>query len=122
MKNAVYQCVKNPFLFLFLAIYLLSSYILSQYTGESVGEQLSMFIFFVILAVLMYLITWKTPINDIHIKKPRQESLFFIAYFTFWIAVNLGLWRQVFSQSSWVSNGISFWVLLVIVPALILGR
>lgn len=119
----------NPFLYLLLIAYLGGAYILFL-SGEMpngkvpipMEERLSGFVLYSLLGALMIVITWKVPINPIKIVAPRQEALAAVGYFVAWLILNLTLWPAVFGKSPLLSNGISFWLLLVIVPALFLWR
>ncbi|MCP4415474.1 MAG: CPBP family intramembrane metalloprotease [Chloroflexi bacterium] len=119
--------LSNPFLYLLMIAYLGGAYAL-YLSGEmpngkepiSIGERLSGFVLFSLLSGLMLVMTWKIPINQIKIMAPRREALATVGYFITWLILNLVLWPSVFGKSSLLSNGISFWLLLVIVPALFL--
>lgn len=111
---------KNHSLYLLLGIYLISAYALTLYTTVPIGERLMGMVLFGSLAGLMGLITRRVPTNVIRIESPRREALWTIGYFAFWLALNLALWPRIFGPSPWLANGISFWGLLVIAPALFL--
>ena len=110
---------RNPFFYLLPAIYLVSAYILAIY-GKPFAETLIGLVFSGLLAVLMVLVTRQVSPNEIRIKSAKQEAGLAIAYFVFWLALNLVLWPRFFGRNAWLANGISFWVLLVALPALFL--
>lgn len=119
MRTTVRQLVRNPLLYLLLAVYLVSAYALTLY-GKPFGETLVGLVLFGLLAALMGLVSWRVSPNEIRVRLPQKEALLVIGYFVFWLVLNLVLWPRLFSRSPWLTNGISFWMLLVIVPALIL--
>lgn len=119
MRTTVRQLVRNPFFYLLLAVYLVSAYALTFY-GKPLGETLIGLVLFGLLAALMGLVSWRVSPNEIRVKSPQREALLVVGYLVFWLILNLALWPRVFSRSLWLANGISFWMLLVIVPCLIL--
>lgn len=122
VRTTVRQLVRNPFLYLLLAVYLVSAYALTLY-AKPFAETLIGLVLFGLLAALMGLVSWRVSPNEIRVKSPQREALLVVGYFVFWLVLNLALWPRLFSRSPWLANGISFWMLLVIVPALILlGR
>lgn len=119
MRTTAKELLRNPIFYLLLAVYLVSAYALTLY-GKPLGETLIGLVLFGLLAALMGLVSWRVSPNEIRVKSPQKEALLVIGYFVFWLVLNLALWPRLFSRSLWFANGISFWMLLVIVPALIL--
>lgn len=119
MRTTVRQLVRNPFFYLLLAVYLVSAYALTFY-GKPLGETLIGLVLFGLLAALMGLVSWRVSPNEIRVKSPQREALLVVGYLVFWLILNLALWPRLFSRSLWLANGMSFWMLLVIVPCLIL--
>ncbi|MCP4708302.1 MAG: CPBP family intramembrane metalloprotease [Planctomycetes bacterium] len=109
----------NPFLYLMLAIFFISAQVMTKYEMEF-GETVGGLIVFGGLGLLMIPLTRFIKPHTIKITNPRSEALLWTTYFTLWLALNMLLWPSFFSTSGYLSNGLSFWFLLVIVPFIIL--
>jgi membrane protease YdiL (CAAX protease family) len=92
----------------------------SRYTGAPMSERMSGLVLFGLLAALAGACTIGVPRNEIVIRRPREESALAVGWFLGWLVLNMALWPSVFGTNPWLSNGVTFWVLLVAVPALFL--
>jgi membrane protease YdiL (CAAX protease family) len=70
----------------------------------------------------MWLSTARIPVNPIHIRSPQRECLLWGTYFVIWLLLNMLLWRHVFGLNRVTSNGVSFWLLLVLIPGIVLWK
>ena len=112
----------NPYLLALILAYAGGGLLLSPHTGASMTERMSGLVLFGVLAALAAVCTIGVPRNEIEIRQPREESALAIGWFLVWLALNLALWPDVFGRNPWLSNGISFWLLLVVIPASFLWR
>lgn len=111
----------NPYLYLLLAVFFVSAWALTAYEREF-GESVGGLIVFGSLGLLMIPVTRGIKPHITQIAEPKFEALFWSGYFLLWLALNFALWPSFFGTSGYLSNGLSFWGLLVVVPFFLLWR
>lgn len=111
----------NPYLLGMILVYAAGAGLVSRHGGAAVTERMAGLGLFAVLAVLAGVCTLGVERNEIEIRRPREESVLAIGWTFAWIALNLALWPSVFGTNRWLSNGVSFWFLLVVVPAIFLA-
>ncbi|HSG99391.1 MAG TPA: hypothetical protein VLB27_05035, partial [candidate division Zixibacteria bacterium] len=120
--QALRNSLLNPFVYLLLAVYILAALTRGEAGGPPLGEALSGMTLFALFGLLAVLLTRRVQLPEIKLSNPRREAVQWVGYFALWLALNLTLWKPFFNQSGWLSNGLSFWGLLVLAPALLLLR
>lgn len=114
---------RNGYFYILLAAFISSSWVLETfYEKASLSNSIAMALFVMVMIGCMALFTWKAKSPSILVTQPERESLLFLVYFAVWLIVNVGLWGSFFSKHILFSNGISFWLFLVVIPWLILRR
>lgn len=122
LVSAVRHALLNPYVHLLLAVYVLAALARGWAGGPPLSEALAGLTLFALFGLFAVLITRRTPLPEIRLSNPRREAVQWVGYFALWLALNLALWKPFFNQSGWLSNGLSFWGLLVLAPALLLMR
>lgn len=116
MKEGLLSLVKTPGTYFFLAIYFGAVFVKQSNEGRVGFDALVSFvIFFGILPGLMFLIAKNAVRNVIDIKRKSQEFYVSMLYFTGWLLVFMLFGKHLLSIQ-FLSNGLGFWGLLVIVP------
>ncbi|MBE9918420.1 CPBP family intramembrane metalloprotease [Paenibacillus donghaensis] len=114
---------KNGYFYLLLVVFGGSSWVLDHYYKKaSLSNTIAMSVFMIIMISCLFLFTWKVKTPVISVKEPMRETVLFLVYFAVWLIVNLAFWEVFFNKHIFFSNGVSFWVMLVVIPWLMLRR
>jgi membrane protease YdiL (CAAX protease family) len=111
----------NPYFYFMLAVFLASSWALTAYDREF-GENIGGLIVFGGIGLLMIPLTRNFKPVTLEISEPQSEAIFWCGYFALWLGLNMVLWPSFFGTSGYLSNGVSFWGLLVVAPFIVLWR
>ncbi|WP_181454622.1 CPBP family intramembrane glutamic endopeptidase [Paenibacillus dendritiformis] len=114
---------RNGYFYVLAAAFFSSAWVLDTfYQKASLSNSVAMALFVTVMTGCMALFTWKVKSPSIVIKQPEREALLLLVYFAVWLIVNVGLWNIFFNKHILFSNGISFWLCLVVIPSLMLRR
>jgi membrane protease YdiL (CAAX protease family) len=120
MKEIILKVIKTPLVYAFIVLYIGAAITQSNYK-ENVGvESLFTFIlFFCVLTSIMFLITKNIDTNIIVIQGRKKEVLLSLGYILLWLVVFMVFGKYLLANK-FLSVGIGFWGLLVVLPLLYL--
>lgn len=113
--------VTSPYTYGLLGVYAAAAAVRSS-AGWSVAESFAGLALFTAIAMIPLLMTRNRTPPEIEIFRPRKEAFAVAAYFLGWLLLNLALWPIIFGPNPMLANGISFWLLLVIVPLAVVWK
>ncbi|WP_213468378.1 hypothetical protein [Paenibacillus dendritiformis] len=114
---------RNVYFYVLAALFFGSAWALEAfYQTAALSNSVAMALFIAAMIGCMTLFTWRAKSPPAVVRQPKREALLFLVYFAVWLVLNVGLWDIFFSRHILFSNGISFWLGLVVIPWLLLRR
>jgi membrane protease YdiL (CAAX protease family) len=121
LKEEILKLFKTPLSYIFAGIYFGAVIIQSHFTPIRGAEAVIAFVmFFCVLTIAMFLISKNTVKNQIVIKEKQRETQMVTIYFLCWLVIFLLFGKHIL-DNAYLSNGIGFWGLLVVIPFIYLS-